>query len=136
MILFLDANALIYLIEGSEPFAGRVRRQLQALVAEHPGARMAVSRLTALECRTGPMKTGDAAILSDYGAFFARPDLTWVELDATVIDLATAIRAGHGLKTPDALQAACCLQLGPEHLFVTGDKAFGRVAGLNVAVLR
>ena len=27
MILFLDANALIYLVEGADPFAGRVRRQ-------------------------------------------------------------------------------------------------------------
>ena len=32
MILVLEANAVIYLIEGAEPFAGRVRRQLQALV--------------------------------------------------------------------------------------------------------
>ncbi|HRN59747.1 MAG TPA: type II toxin-antitoxin system VapC family toxin [Chiayiivirga sp.] len=136
MILFLDANALIYLIEGAEPFASRVRRQLQALTADHPGMPVAVSRLTALECRTGPMKAQDVTLLSDYDAFFARPDLVWVELDATVIDLATAIRARHGLKTPDALQAACCLQLGPDHVFVTGDKAFARVAGLNVAVLR
>ncbi|MEN1957638.1 type II toxin-antitoxin system VapC family toxin [Luteimonas changyuni] len=136
MILFLDANALIYLIEGAEPFVSRVRGQLRALEAAHPGAHMAVSRLTALECRTGPMKAGDASILSHYDAFFAQPDLVWVELDATVIDLATAIRARHGLRTPDALQAACCLHLGPEHAFVTGDKAFGRVAGLNVVTLR
>jgi len=39
------------------------------------------------------------------------------------------------LKTPDALQAASCLQLGGEHLFLTGDSAFRRVAGLNVKVL-
>jgi hypothetical protein len=37
--------------------------------------------------------------------------------------------------TPDALQAASCLQLGDEHLFLTGDAAFRRLAGLNVIVL-
>jgi len=38
----------------------------------------------------------------------------------------------HGLRTPEALQAAGCLQLGAGHVFLTGDAAFERVAGLNV----
>jgi predicted nucleic acid-binding protein len=38
------------------------------------------------------------------------------------------------LKTPDALQAACCLQLGEDHVFVTGDVGFRRVAGLNTRI--
>jgi predicted nucleic acid-binding protein len=37
--------------------------------------------------------------------------------------------------TPDALQAACCLQLGEGHALLTGDAAFQRVAGLNVVLL-
>jgi predicted nucleic acid-binding protein len=60
----------------------------------------------------------------------------WVELSAQVVELATEIRARTGLKTPDALQAACCLQLGADHLFVTGDAAFRKVAGLKVRVLK
>jgi predicted nucleic acid-binding protein len=39
------------------------------------------------------------------------------------------------LRTPDALQAACCLQLGPAHVMLTGDAAFQRVAGLNVSLI-
>jgi hypothetical protein len=39
------------------------------------------------------------------------------------------------LKTPDALQAASCLQLGSRHVFLTGDGDFKRVVGLNVKVL-
>lgn len=81
------------------------------------------------------MKADDAATLGIYDAFFARPDLIRVELTAEVVDLATAIRARHGLKTPDALHAACCLQLGDDHVFLTGDPAFQRVAGLHVRVL-
>jgi predicted nucleic acid-binding protein len=45
------------------------------------------------------------------------------------------IRVKHGLRTPDALQAASCLQLGPRHIFLTGDAAFKRVAGLNATLL-
>lgn len=135
MIAFLDTSAIIYLIEGSKPLADRVSRQLRALLRNAPGMRTAVSRLAWLECRVAPLRDGDADTLAFYDGFFARPDLISVELDADVIELATAIRARHGLKTPDALQAACCLQLGGEHLFLTGDKGFRRVAGLQIELL-
>ncbi|MGH8117241.1 MAG: type II toxin-antitoxin system VapC family toxin [Rhodanobacteraceae bacterium] len=135
MIAYLDASALIYLIEGRPPFAARIRKQLQTLVDAAPGMRTAVGRLAWLECRVGPMKTGDTATLAMYHAFFAQPDLIHVELSADVVALATAIRARHGLQTPDALHAACCLQLGSDHVFLTGDAAFRRVGGLRVRVL-
>jgi predicted nucleic acid-binding protein len=57
------------------------------------------------------------------------------ELTKDVVELAAAIRARHGLRTPDALQAASCLQLGADHVFLSGDRAFKRVAGLKVKVL-
>lgn len=135
MIAFFDASALIYLIEGKEPFAKRVRDELASATRRHPNLGSSVSRLTWLECRVGPMKTNDNDALAAFDAFFARPDLVWIELNQVVVELAAAIRVRHGLRTPDALQAASCLQLGAEHLFLTGDAAFMRVAGLNVKVL-
>ena len=135
MIAFFDASALIYLIEAKEPFAGKVRKELAAIANKHPDMGAAVSRLTWLECRVGPMKANDSATLAAFDAFFARPDLAWVELTRDVVELAAAIRARHGLRTPDALQAASCLQLGANHVFLSGDSAFKRVRGLNVKVL-
>lgn len=135
MIAFLDACALIYLIEGRAPFAQSARDELAALTNAHPQLGIAVSRLTWLECRVGPLKQQDTQALQAYDAFFARPDLHWVELSRDVVELATAIRVQHGLRTPDALQAACCLQLGGQHVFLTGDVAFNRVHGLNVGLI-
>ena len=135
MIAFLDANALIYQLEGAEPFASQVRGALAAVHRAHPGLVLSMSRLSWLECRVGPMKSGDKALLQRYDTFFAHPDLVWVELTPTVVELATHIRAVHGLKTPDCLQAACCLQLGTDHVFVTGDAAFRRVSGLQVLLV-
>ena len=136
MFVFLDTSALIYITEGREPFAASVRAALQTLAERHPRSGIAVSRLTWLECRVGPMKRNDAAALSLYDAFFARPDLSWIELTREVVELAAAVRVRHGLRTPDALQAACCLQLGADHRLLTGDASFQRVAGLNVVVLK
>lgn len=135
MIAFFDASALIYLIEGKAPFDARVRKELAVAARKHPDLGSAVSRLTWLECRVGPMKTNDNASLARFDAFFARPDLMWIEMTRDVVELAAAIRVRHGLRTPDALQAASCLQLGSNHLFLTGDAAFRRVAGLKVTWL-
>lgn len=135
MIVFFDASALIYLIEGSEPFNTRVRKELATATRKYPDLEAAVSRLSWLECRVGPMKVNDVETLAAFDAFFGRPDLLWVDLSKDVIELAAAIRVRTGLKTPDALQAASCLQLGREHLFLTGDSDFKRVADLNVKVL-
>lgn len=135
MIAFFDASALIYLLEGKGPFAERVRVELAGLARSHPGIGVALSRLSWLECRVGPMKANDAATLALFDGFFARRDLVWVELGREVVELAAAIRVRHGLRTPDALQAASCLQLGPQHCLLTGDAVFRRVVGLNVMVL-
>jgi predicted nucleic acid-binding protein len=135
VIAFFDASALIYLIEGAEPFAAKVRQELAAATKKHPDLGAAVSRLSWLECRVRPMKNNDSTTLAMFDAFFARPDLIWVEMTQDVVELAAAIRVQAGLKTPDALQAASCLQLGSGHLFLTGDSTFRRVDGLNVNVL-
>lgn len=136
MFAFLDASALIYLVEGAEPFAARTRRALSDLAQREPPAAVALSRLTSLECRVRPLREGESQVLEAFVAFFRRSDVLWVELSAQVIELATEIRARTALKTPDALQAACCLQLGADHLFVTGDITFRKVPGLKVRVLK
>jgi predicted nucleic acid-binding protein len=135
VIVFFDACALIYLLEGNEPFASNVRQALATIAGQHPDLAVAVSRLSWLECRVGPMKRNDNPLLAQYDAFFSRPDLIWVELSRDVVELATAIRVKHGIKTPDALQAASCLQLGNNHLFLSGDREFQRVAGLHMHLL-
>lgn len=135
MIAFFDANALIYLLEGKEPLVRRVRAELEKVCRAYPGVSSAVSRLSWLECRVGPMKANDMITLASFDAFFARPDLIWLELNREVVELAAVIRVRYGLRTPDALQAACCLQLGTEHIILTGDAAFQRVHGLNVVLL-
>jgi len=135
VIAFLDSSALIYLLEGQEPFRSAVHRHLADLAERYPNLGLSISRLAWLEARVGPMKSEASGLLRTCDDLFARPDLIWVELTRDVVELATAIRVRHGLRTPDALQAASGLQLGDEHCFLTGDKAFKRVAGLQVEVL-
>jgi predicted nucleic acid-binding protein len=136
VIAFFDASALICLVEGAEPFASRVRSELAQTTRKHPKMGAAVSRLSWLECRVRPARGNELAVVAAFDAFFARPELAWVELSKDVVELATVIRIKYGLRTPDALQAASCLQLGAKHLFLTGNVAFKKVSGLNVKLLK
>jgi predicted nucleic acid-binding protein len=135
VIAFLDASALIYLMDGEPAWCTAVKRELQAMAEAKPRLPLALSRLSALECRVGPLRRGDVESLERFESFFAQPDLQWVELTAAVVELATRLRAQHGLRTPDALQAACCLQLGPDAVMVSGDAGFRRVAGMPIRLI-
>lgn len=70
-----------------------------------------------------------------FDTFFSRSDLVWVKLSTSVVEVATDLRARFDLRTPDALQAACCLHLGPEAVMITGDAAFARIPSLSLAVV-
>lgn len=57
------------------------------------------------------------------------------ELTSGVVELAAQLRAFHGLKTPDALQAATALSLPGDTIFVTGDPRFKDMPGLTVELV-
>lgn len=135
MIAFLDASALIYLVDGDEAWSGAVQQALQELAAADPSLAIAVSRLSVLECQVGPLRRGDQASLERFDALFAQPDLLWVDLTAPVVEQATRLRALHGVRTPDALQAACCLQLGSDAVMVSGDADFRRIPTLQLRLI-
>jgi len=135
VIAFLDASALIYLIEGQEPWVHHAKTALSKLNEQTPNLNIALSRLSWLECRLGPLRRQAIDALDRFDSFFSRPDLIWVELNAAVIELATELRADHGLRTPDALQAACCLQLGAEAVLISGDAAFQGLPSLNTVIV-
>ena len=135
MILFLDACALIYRVEEVAPWNARLIKLLADLRRRHAGLQLAVSRLSYLECRVQPLRDGDSALAQRYDALFAAPELHTVEIDSNVIEGATRIRARFGLRTPDAIQAASCLSLDVEHIFLTNDTAFRRVPRLALKML-
>jgi predicted nucleic acid-binding protein len=103
VIAFLDASALIDLVDGETQWAEATQATLQQLAVEAPDFTPAVSRLSLLECRVAPLRRGDQTSLDRFEALFAQPDLLVVELSASVVELTTQLRANHGLRTPDAL---------------------------------
>ena len=95
---------------------------------------IAVSDLSRLECRVGPMRRLDAAVLAVFDQFFALPDVRVVSLDTAVYDRATAIRAAYGFKTVDAIHLAAGVEAKCDS-FLTNDARLSRFPDITVGVL-
>ena len=132
MTLFLDANIIIYRVEAVEPFNRQVLAMVKELVALHPNAGFAVSRLSMMECLVKPLRDRNNSDIERYRGFFASSGLQIVEVDSHVLETATLLRARHGLRTPDAIQAASAMSIKGPVILLTGDRQFNKVPGLNV----
>ncbi|MDR3579444.1 MAG: PIN domain-containing protein [Oryzomonas sp.] len=130
MIIFLDANIIIYQVEAIPAFREKVRFVVTEIFDAHPGSRFAVSRLSLLECLVKPVRERNIPLIERYRSFFSASDLAIVEITPQVIERALLIRSDTGLRTPDAIQAASALILSDRTTFVTGDVGFARVSDL------
>ena len=128
---FLDSCIVIYYVELEPVLAPRIGAALSAFGAD---SRAVVSDLVRLECRVGPRRAADDRLLARYDAFFARDQLVTAPLNATTFDLATDLRARHGLKTADALHLATAIQSGCDE-FWTRDRRLAPAAGTHLRVV-
>jgi predicted nucleic acid-binding protein len=117
----LDSCIVIYLIEGSLQNRLAVDAALQA----RPPTVTVISDLVRLECKVGPLRTGDRALLQRFEDFFESASV--VPLSPAVCDFAAELRAQQCLKTPDALYAAAAILNGCDE-FWTNDR---RLAALE-----
>ena len=135
MTLFLDANVIIYLLEGVKEVRERVIEKLSHYEQPDEPAYIAVSRLSWLECRVRPLRDKDRKAVTAYESFFAQADLTIIELTASVVEAAAQIRAALNFSTPDALQAACALQIAGPVQILSNDRRLSRIPGIKVVAV-
>ena len=132
MIAYLDANIIIYLIEQPDPWGGKVNAHLTWLRAA--GYTLATSDAARMECLVLPHRTGDAALLAAYAAFFGDPAIRVFPLTAIVCERAARIRARHPLKPPDTLHLSAAVEHGCD-LFVTNDVHLASFPDLKIDLL-
>ena len=128
--VYLDACAIIYLIEGAHPVQQAVRTKLSQCHA----TALITARLSRLECRVLPLKNNDTALLSRYDSFFSAVGMSIGELTPDLIERATEIRAGYGFKTPDALHLASAIEEKAD-VFITGDGKLAKCKEIRVEVV-
>ena len=125
MCVYPDACILIYLVEDRAHWAQTIRQRLEPV--HEPVPELVFSELTRLECRVQPLKTGNAPALQGFDKFFATRGYRYQAMDRKVFDLATQLRAQHGLKTPDALHLAAAISAGCDEYW-TNDQRLAKAA--------
>ena len=80
------------------------------------------------------MRAGDTATLAQFDVFFSGVEISLIDVTASVVELATEIRAKYNLKTPDALHYASAMEAGAS-VFLTGDRVFARCLDVAVEIL-
>ena len=124
-LVYPDTNVLIYLVEDRLGLARKVRPLLYPTHEELPV--LVFSELTRMECRVQPLRAGDSGILLAYEKLFTNRAYRFARFDRSSFDIATQLRAEHGLKTPDALHLAAAIASGCDE-FWTNDQRLAEAA--------
>ena len=91
--------------------------------------------MTLTEVLVQPLRTGSTALVQDYEKILLNSSgFELVVIDAGIARKAAELRAHYGLKTPDAMQVATCIEMKCE-AFLTNDLGIKRVSELRVLVL-
>ena len=131
--VYVDTSAIIYAVERVEPYPTASRLLWDALTAGTLA--IVTSQMALLEVLVKPIRNGDQYLATRYrDILLTATGLDCRPISLTVLEQAANLRAGHGLKTPDAIHAATALEAGCA-MFVTNHPSFRRVPGLNVVVL-
>lgn len=102
---------------------------------EQPNHSAITSTITMAELLVHPYRDANEQRVNEfYSLLFTYPNLDWKSPDLKVADTAARIRATYGLRTPDALQAACAVQAQATGL-ITNDRAFERVQAFETLIL-
>jgi len=118
MKAYVDTCIVIYHVEGATATMSAARAAFASLGAQDSAC---ASPLVRMECLVKPLRGQDHALQAAYEADLAA--LQMLHMAAGVFNLAAELRARHGMKTPDALHAACAIRHGCDELW-TNDQRF------------
>jgi predicted nucleic acid-binding protein len=131
--LALDTNCFIYLIHRHPryfPLVDPIFKAMEAGRFTATTSTIALTELLVLPYREQNQRVADRC----FSLLTRFPDIDWITPDLWIADRAAQARAEHNLTTPDAIQAATALTMEATG-FVTNDRVFTRVQGLDILVL-
>ncbi len=120
--IFWDTNLFIYLFEGRDSAAKRVR-DLRRRMTER-GDELLTSALTLGEILVKPADVGDETLARRYERVI-QETATVVPFDLRAAPRFAEIRRDRSIRAPDAIQLACAAAAGTD-LFITNDRRLRR----------
>lgn len=131
-LVALDANVLIYVLEGNEAFGARARAVVDAI----DGGALAASMATVgqVEILAGPARIADAGVFERTADEIRSLGITLVPLTPAVAEDAAWIRGTSGAGLADAIHVAGARAAGAT-AFITNDRRIKSRPNLDVFYL-
>lgn len=96
---------------------------------------MVTSELSLVECLVAPIRKNEPMAETAYRSVLeGSRELSLISISRQILDRAARIRARHGLRTPDAIHAATCMEIGCS-AFYTNDVGMTKCPELPVQLL-
>ncbi len=128
-----DTMVFIYHLEDHPRYAQLTQPLFEAW--EEGRNKGVTSVITLLEILVKPKREGREEVARDYRELLTTyPNLTIMEVDLELAELAADLRARYRIRTPDALQLGCALRAGAGG-FITNDGRLKQVTELEVVLL-
>jgi predicted nucleic acid-binding protein len=131
-LVALDANVLIYVLEGNEEFGARARAVVDAVDVGVLAASM--STVGQVEILAGPARIGDVGVFERTADEMRSLGITFAPLTSTVAEDAAWIRGQGRLDLADAVHVASAQATGAT-AFITNDRRIKSRPNLDVFYL-
>jgi predicted nucleic acid-binding protein len=129
----LDTSVFIYELQANPRYVLLVDEVFKWL--EQPDHGGVTSTITMTELLVQPYRDSDEERVNGiYALLSTYPNLDWIAPDLQTSDVAAQFRAIHGLRTPDALQAATAARSHVTGL-ITNDPVFTRINAFETLLL-
>ena len=131
--IFYDTNPLIYYLEQSDVYLGRMKQFLKE--QSEADADFVTSTITVGEYLTKPYKDDDEKLIADFKGFISVYDFDVVPISWEIAEEAAKIRGKYkGFKLMDSLQLATAKHSGCD-AFVSNDLQLRQFAGLDILIV-
>jgi predicted nucleic acid-binding protein len=132
-VIALDSSIFIYHLEDHPRYAPLTEIIFNAL--EKGMNKGVTSFLTLMEILVKPKREGLLQGALDYEYYLTTfPNLTFYEMGLDIARKASDLRSSERIKSPDAIQLATAILYGAT-AFLTNDKTFERVKGVDILIL-
>jgi predicted nucleic acid-binding protein len=131
--VFLDTAPLIYFIEGHSPY----QEKLNDVFGQNSSGEFVflTSAITLLEVLVKPLREGKTELAVQYkNILMEAGGVQIIDVSSLVAIKAAELRASYGLKTPDSIQLAICIEYNADY-FLTNDVKLKNVKEVNVITL-
>lgn len=130
----LDTNAVIYYLGAVEPY---VMRMVELFTRAEAGElTLVLPVIVEAELLVGPLRSGDASAVATISTFLdGFPNLTIVPIDRRAAQLASRLRARHGLGMADALVAAVAVEAGCDAIVGNDHRCAQRLSEIPYILL-